>query len=112
MLRKLLFAMALCAPVISSTAAADEVVKWVDEDGITHFGNAQFAPSGAGEMVNIKPANGMDPTDLSILQARKSSRPMNMTTLNRPVLENPRGFRGFHSRSRNNNSRRRSSLRR
>jgi hypothetical protein len=47
---KLLIALALNV-VLVSNATADEVVRWVDENRITHFCNAKFAPPGRGEAV-------------------------------------------------------------
>ena len=104
MLRKLLFAMTLCVPLFVSTTAVAEVVKWVDKDGVTHFGNAQFAPAGRGEVVDIAPANGMVATDQSILKKRAPNRQMNVTTIKRHKVENPRGWRGHYSRSRGGHS--------
>ena len=55
-------ALALCLMAVVGTAHAannDQVVSWVDSDGVTHFGDPSFAPSGATE-VAVAPANGMD----------------------------------------------------
>lgn len=41
-----------------ATAHAGEIARWVDADGVTHFGNPQFAPHNA-EPVTVDPANGM-----------------------------------------------------
>ena len=100
MLRKLLIALVLCAPVYAQQSIAGEVVKWVDEDGVTHFGNAQFAPAGGGEAVKIERANGMAVPKLGILNKQEKRTRMNVTVLERSDLENPRGWRGHHSRAR------------
>lgn len=39
-------------------AAAGDIATWVDDAGVTHFGNPQFAPSDA-RPVEVQPANGM-----------------------------------------------------
>ncbi len=38
--------------------SAESIARWVDADGVTHFGNPQFAPAGA-KMVEVAPTNGM-----------------------------------------------------
>ena len=56
-------ASALCLTAmlaVSAPLAADETIaRWVDDEGTTHFGNLQFAPSNA-TLVSTAPANGMD----------------------------------------------------
>ncbi len=106
MLRKRLIGIALCMPFFASLSLANEVVKWVDENGVTHFGNAQFAPPGSGEAVRIEHANGMDVPDVGVLNNRPKRNRINATVLQRPKLENPRGWRGFNGRSRGQRSRR------
>ncbi len=98
MLRKLLLLLALAGAFVVSPVTAEEVVSWADEKGVTHFGNAQFAPSGRGEPVDLKPANGMDVPDLRALGRRNSPKKMKSVVLDRPKLENPRGWRGFGNR--------------
>ena len=97
MLRKSLMAIgfSLCA----TSAMATDVVTWTDADGVTHFGNAQFAPAGKGARVDMQPANGMDVPDASSVKNRVTGQP-NITVLDRKVVKNPRGFRGFSKRSR------------
>ena len=52
---------ALAAVLLSTAvpATAGDIVRWMDADGVTHFGNPQFGPSHA-EQVEVAPANGMD----------------------------------------------------
>ena len=99
MLRKLLIALALCASSMSTLSFADEVVRWVDEDGVTHFGNAQFAPAGSGEKITLANANAMDVPDLGILHRSNARKPMKVTMLERTKMKNPRGWRGYNRRS-------------
>ena len=106
MLRELLFLLALCAPIFASSSFANEVVKWVDENGVTHFGNAQFAPPGSGQAVTIEHANAMDAPDVGILSRRESRSRPNVTVLERSKMQNPRGWRGFNRRSRGGDYRR------
>lgn len=53
-------ALALClmAALGTAQAADDRIARWTAADGITHFGDAQFAPATATE-VNLTPTNGM-----------------------------------------------------
>ena len=97
MLRNVLFAIgfSFCA----SVTFADEVVTWTDANGVTHFGNAQFAPAGKGQAVDIKPANAMDAPDTSKVRGSRHNQGPSVVTLDRPLVKNPRGFRGFNARS-------------
>ena len=98
MLHKLLLIITLCVPFFSGSAFADDMVKWIDEDGAVHFGNAQFAPAGAGEPVVLHPANGMDVPNVGILLHRESRRVMNIVMIKRARMKNPRGWRGYRGR--------------
>lgn len=52
----------LLIAVFASAAQGAEVLRWVDEKGVTHFGDPQLAPLKADtEPVHIAPANGMVP---------------------------------------------------
>ena len=82
-----------CSPV----AYAGEIAIWVDQNGVTHFGNPQFAPPGEGQAVTVKPANGMDPVASNSSRRSSSSGP-NVSVLERTRVENPRGFRGYDGR--------------
>ena len=99
MLRKLLNLMAVVALMSAGTAAADEIVKWVDDNGVTHFGNAQFAPQGEGERVEVHNANGMDAPSLRILNRAPEYRELNGVVVERAHIKNPRGWRGYWKRS-------------
>ena len=99
MTRKLLLALALCFSIFSSAVSAADIVKWVDASGRTHFGNAQFAPAGAGMAVAVHPANGMNVPDLAILTPTRVTNAPKVIMLTRPLTKNPRGWRGFGGRS-------------
>ncbi len=99
MSRKLLYFMTFVTLTSAGSVAADEIVKWVDENGVTHFGNAQFAPQGAGERVEVHNANGMDAPNLNILDRAPEHREMNGVVVERAQVKNPRGWRGYWKRS-------------
>ena len=98
MLRKLLILLACSTLFVTGSAAADEVVKWVDADGVTHFGNAQFAPREGAERVDLKEANGMDAPNLMILERAPEYRQLNGVVVERAHVKNPRGWRGYFNR--------------
>jgi hypothetical protein len=81
----------------SPLVAATEVATWVDEHGVTHFGNAQFAPPGAATSVAVPPANGMDVVQTRATAADRGRGPA-VSVLKRSRMENPRGFRGYEGR--------------
>ena len=95
--------------LLAGSAAASpqsEIVTWVDADGVTHFGNPQFAPPQQHQPVSVNPANGMVAPKLPAgYQAQQRGK--NIVTLDRTKLKNKRGFRGFNARSRNTDRRRR-----
>jgi len=98
-----IFAVVLCC---SSVVYAGEVATWVDKNGVTHFGNPQFAPPGEAETVAVKPANGMDVVATNDSSRSSSSGP-NVSILKRTRFENPRGFRGFDQRGQGSRASRR-----
>lgn len=90
----IIIAGALCwSPLVAAT----EVATWVDEQGVTHFGNAQFAPPGAAESVVVPAVNGMDVIQTRSTRASRDNGPT-VSVLKRSRMENPRGFRGFDGR--------------
>ena len=44
--------------LLAGSAEASDIVTWVDDEGVTHFGNARLAPA-AARRVEVAPANGM-----------------------------------------------------
>lgn len=98
MSHKLLLIIVLCVSFVSGSAFAEDMVKWTDNNGAVHFGDAQFAPAGVGEAVALHPANSMDVPKLGILHQRESRRGMNIVMIKRAHMKNPRGWRGFQSR--------------
>ncbi|MEE4281750.1 MAG: DUF4124 domain-containing protein [Pseudomonadales bacterium] len=88
------FAVVLCC---SPAAYAGEVATWIDNNGVTHFGNPQFAPPGEAQAVVVKPANGMDVVATNNNRRAGSSGPR-VSILERNRVENPRGFRGYQGR--------------
>ncbi len=71
-------------------ARADEIVRWVDENGTTHFGNPQLGPTDA-EVVEVAPANGMDVPELP---ARAPSTGPVTVVLEKPPNRTLKGWRG------------------
>lgn len=77
--------------ISSSPASAEEIARWVDAQGVTHFGNTQFAPETASR-VNIKSANRMD-VPQNNLASSNSSGPT-WTVIARAPKQNKKGWRG------------------
>jgi hypothetical protein len=97
-LRGLIGAAAFAALSFASAAHGDAVVRWVDANGVTHFGNPQFAPPDAAP-VDLEPANGMDVPEY--VENSRGDGP-NVVTLKYKTVENKRGWRGFESFRANN----------
>lgn len=102
-MRRLFHLLILTAATAALPATAAEVARWVDENGVTHFGERQFAPVEHTE-VDIAPANGMAPAQYS---DSSSGRGPTFIRLERQHMENKRGFRGHYSRQNRSEGRRR-----
>ena len=89
-------AFAIIALLAASAAQAGEIVRWVDADGVVHFGDRQAAPSQGSETVQLRSANSMDAPDTSVLRQDQQAQ---VVKLKRPQRENERGWRGYESRS-------------
>jgi hypothetical protein len=87
----------LCILGCTLTAnAAEKVSMWVDENGVTHFSNRQFAPENAEELT-IKSTNGMDvPEPASTVAPTPSSGAAKWTKVELPAKQNPKGRRPMH----------------
>ena len=79
--------------VSATTAAAGTISRWVDAEGVTHFGDGQFAPANA-ETVIIQPANGMVKPEMSLTPSARGSQggPV-WTKLSLPEKQNVKGWR-------------------
>ena len=77
--------------IVSSPVSAEEIARWVDDQGVTHFGDTQFAPENAS-MVNIKSANRMD-VPPNTLASSNSDGPT-WTVIDRAPKQNKKGWRG------------------
>ncbi len=55
-------------------AQAQEISRWIDENGQVHFGNPQFAPQDRSERVDVAPTNGMQAVDTDLLYQRRAPR--------------------------------------
>jgi len=72
-------------------AAAETVARWVDADGITHFGDAQLAPSHA-ELEIIEATNGMEAPEIRSSGTAATGPTWSLIPL--PPKKNPKGWRG------------------
>jgi hypothetical protein len=96
-------AILICAGVGSPGAAAGEIVRWVDAEGVTHFTDAHLAAAPA-EVVEVNPANAMvvptgsatesksSPALVKISKAPKKNKKRNWPNL-RTNLNRGRGYR-------------------
>lgn len=78
--------------------ARSDIATWIDDDGVTHFGNPQFAPPNSHTVVTVHPANTMVATQAPAHTGNTASGPR-VVTLNRGKQKNKRGFRGYAARS-------------
>jgi hypothetical protein len=91
----------LAFTVISFAASAyagkkePDIVRWVDENGITQFTDASFAPT--AEAVKIPKANRMDVP--KVASASAAARPK-FVKISKAPKKNKRGWRGHEGRSR------------
>ncbi len=69
--------------------ANESVASWVDDKGVTHFGDRHLAPSNAAT-VNVADANGMVAPKVSATNARTTTR---WTMIEQAPKQNPRGWR-------------------
>ena len=82
------------AGTVHAEAKAGQVVRWTDANGVAQFTDPKFAPT--AEVVEIKPANGMDvPTTP---KSNSSGKP-NFVKITKPAKNNKRGFRGHDRRA-------------
>ena len=93
---RIILALAIISFTASAYAGQNEpsVVRWVDENGITQFTDASFAPT--AEVVKIPKANGMDVPKST--PASTASRP-NFVKISKAPKKNKRGWRGHQGRS-------------
>ena len=73
-----------------SATAGEPIARWVDENGVTHFGDAQFAPAEA-ELQSVAPANGMHAP--SVVTRASSSQAASWSVISLPPKKNPIGWR-------------------
>ncbi len=99
---------ALVFAAFSMSGQAQDVARWVDDHGVTHFGNPQFAPGDPHDvtLIDIFPANGMV-VPVATNESRGRTR---FVVIKKQAKSNLRGWRGYQrnrsSNSRNNRSRR------
>lgn len=81
----------LVAVALAQFAAAGEIVRWVDENGVTQFTDPQLAAAPA-TTVDVQPANAMVvPTGAPTSTATGPS----FTRISKPPKKNKRGWRGY-----------------
>jgi hypothetical protein len=85
-------AFTLCLMAVLGAAHANnhEVVRWVDDRGTTHFGDAHLAPAEATE-VEIASANGME-TPKDVPSGSRSRGPV-WTVIDQAPRQNKVGWR-------------------
>jgi hypothetical protein len=84
-----------CVAVWSHSAAATEIVRWVDESGVTQFTDRQFSP-GPATVVDVQPANAMAvPTGAP----RRKSGPKPVARIGIAPKQNKRGWHGYRRSS-------------
>ncbi|MBM4204199.1 MAG: DUF4124 domain-containing protein [Gammaproteobacteria bacterium] len=89
--------------VLASSAKSSEVLKWVDANGGTHFGDRNAAPDSGAAVIKLRRANGMDAPDTAVLD--QGANTAQFVTLNRPQVQNKRGWRGYEENMARNKSR-------
>lgn len=89
--------------VLASSAKAGEVLKWVDANGLTHFGDRNAAPDSGARVIRLQKANGMVAPDTGILDYDTNTA--QHVTLQRQVVQNKRGWRGYEENVAKNKSR-------
>lgn len=83
----------------STGAAADEsVASWVDDQGLTHFGNTQLAPDDATTF-KVAVTNSMD-VPKNVPSLNKGTGPI-WTVIEQPPKQNKKGWRNKGDRPRN-----------
>lgn len=95
---KLLIFMGFLA-CFSASVHASDIVTWVDEQGVRHFGNARLAPQQQGEAVVVQKTNGMDVPDISGVSFDRTRTGGQFIKVERKRFVNLRGFRGHNGRS-------------
>lgn len=89
--------------VVAAWAYADDIVRWTDSEGKTHFGHSYMAPNNATE-VKLGVTNGMD-KPVEVRYSRRNGRP-NFIRLNSSQWRNKVGWRGQRGREQRRGSRR------
>ena len=102
-IRPLLSAGALVFAAYSMSGQAEVIAKWVDEEGVTHFGNPQFAPGDvdAVTLVEVGPANGMVVPTV-VAETNHRSR---VVVIKKKGKSNPRGWQGYRRNKNSSNTR-------
>ena len=102
-------AAALSIVAVLSMAAAGQacadsrIATWMDENGVTHFGNTQFAPTNA-ESVEVAPANGMDVPATAPSSGSSNGKP-SMVAIRKKPNRQTKGWRGFDGYRKSNPNR-------
>ena len=85
--------------VLTQTAVAGDVYRWVDEDGVTHFSDAALAHDHSeAQPVHVGVANAMDVPDASSL--REGRRQASFHRISKPAKKNKNGWTGYQRKNR------------
>ena len=74
------------------SALADDIARWVDDKGVTHFSNTGLAPTDA-QRLEVGRTNGMEAPVAPTKEFRRGSRNGNWTKLTLPEKKNKKGWR-------------------
>ncbi|MCZ6853614.1 MAG: hypothetical protein O7G86_06825 [Gammaproteobacteria bacterium] len=99
----LLGAGALVFTAFSMGGQAEDIARWVDEEGVTHFGNPQFAPGDADTvtLVDVQPTNGMVVPSV-VAETHQRGR---VVVIKKKGKSNPRGWQGYQRKKKSSDAR-------
>jgi hypothetical protein len=85
-------ALTLCLMAVIGAAHANDnnIVRWVDDQGVTHFGDARIGPAEATE-VQVAATNGMDKPS-GVASSSKRNGPV-WTVIDQAPKQNKNGWR-------------------
>lgn len=92
---------ALVFAVSAMNGQAQDIARWVDAEGVTHFGNPQFAPGDSREvtLVDVQPANHMVVPEVSTAPSAHGR----VVVIKKKGKSNPRGWQGYQKNKNQSN---------
>ena len=101
-----LYPLALVAGLVLSSASIAEIAHWIDDAGVHHYANPQFAPPGKATLITLQPANGMVVPVAAASSERGRPRMLKISKAPKHNKLGWRGWRGYRD-SRSHSQRRR-----